>query len=105
MGTIVKKLPINKEVLVRKLNDEMGEGLVKAHHTIEAVLKVIVDTLMQGEEIRIQNFGTFKLKFVKERVCTLPSVEEGTVIPAHYKVQFAPSYVLSEAIKEISVDK
>ena len=39
---------INKEGIVRRINDKMGEGLTKSDNVLEKVIETIVDILKEG---------------------------------------------------------
>ncbi len=96
---------INKEGIVRRFNDKMGEGLAKSHTIIEKVFETIADILKEGHAVRIQGFGGFKLKHVPERKVNIPLKKEGadTVVPAHTSVQFKISTGFKESLKDVKI--
>ena len=96
---------INKEGIVRRINDKMGEGLTKSDNVLEKVIETIVDILKEGHAVRIKGFGVFTLKHVKERVINIPLKGEGTsnIAPAHTGLQFKMSHKLKEQLNDVQI--
>lgn len=86
---------MNKEELVKATSQEAGLTQAVARKCIDAVFKVIANTLKKGEEVRLVGFGTFKVKERKEKKGRNPRTKEEIVIPAKKVVKFIPGKDLS----------
>ncbi|MEM5800996.1 MAG: HU family DNA-binding protein, partial [Candidatus Aenigmatarchaeota archaeon] len=53
---------MNKEELIKATSQEAGLTQAVARKCIDAVFKVITNTLKRGEEVRLVGFGTFRVK-------------------------------------------
>lgn len=58
---------MNKEELIKATSQEAGLTQAVARKCIDAVFKVITNTLKRGEEVRLVGFGTFRVKERKEK--------------------------------------
>lgn len=93
---------INKEGIVRRLNDKTGDGLAKTHKLIDSLIEVIGDVTKEGHDVRIQNFGTFKLRHKDEREARVPSTGGTTLVPAHTVVKFIPAASFKALISDVT---
>lgn len=70
----------------------------KAGVAVEAVLEHIRSTMKKGEEVRIPDFGTFKVAKRKAREGRNPATGEPLNIPASRVAKFTPSKGLKDAL-------
>lgn len=66
---------------------------------MKAFLKVAGDALAAGGDIRLQGIGTLKTVDVAARNSYNPSHKQKEVVPAHKRVRFIQSAVMSKALK------
>ncbi|NJP06458.1 MAG: HU family DNA-binding protein [Chloroflexaceae bacterium] len=66
---------------------------------IEMALKVIADTLAQGEKVTLTGFGTFEVRDRQEREGVNPQTREKITIPATKTPGFSASSTLKEQVK------
>lgn len=71
----------------------------KATAIIDNVLNHIRTTLQAGNEVRLPDFGTFKVAKRKEREGRNPATGETIKIPASRVPKFSPAKGLKEALK------
>ncbi|MDD3907643.1 MAG: HU family DNA-binding protein, partial [Bacteroidales bacterium] len=67
---------------------------------LKAFFKVIEDSLFEGETVKIQGLGTFKLLKVESRKSVNVSTGEEFEIKEHYKISFSPDNTLKEIVNE-----
>lgn len=94
---------VNKEGIVRRFNDKMGEGLAKSNHIIDALVDTLKDIMKEGHDVRIQGFGVFKLKRKPERTIIVPSTKESKVIAEHTSVSFHASQKMKDEVTDIRI--
>jgi DNA-binding protein HU-beta len=70
----------------------------KAGIAVEAVLNHIKATMKKGEEVRIPDFGTFKVTKRKAREGRNPATGKTIQIPAAIVAKFAPSKGLKDML-------
>jgi DNA-binding protein HU-beta len=70
----------------------------KAGHAVEAVLAHIKSSMKKGDEVRIPDFGTFKVAKRKARTGRNPATGAEIKIPAAKVPKFTPSKGLKELL-------
>ena len=70
----------------------------KAGHAVDAVLAHIQASMKKGEDVRIPDFGTFKVAKRKAREGRNPSTGATIKIPASIVPKFAPAKKLKELL-------
>ncbi len=68
--------------------------------TVEDVFMIILDTLEHGEEVKISQFGTFKVKNRKERTGINPITKEQITIISKKSLSFHPSLNVKERLNK-----
>ncbi len=81
---------MNKTQLVDAIAEEAGLSKANGKVALDAVLKVISDTLKRGEEVAIVGFGSFKITERKARMGKNPQTHAPMEIPAKKVVKFKP---------------
>ena len=71
------------------VDDKDGKKYVKK--VVDSTFKKVVDVVSKGENLKIRDFGTFKLKVLKARKMMVPFTKEEKLIPERKKVKFLPS--------------
>ena len=66
---------------------------------LDATEDVIVQNLLDGRSVLMQNFGTLEVKQKKERISVHPKTGERTMVPPKQQVAFKPNQTLKEEIK------
>ena len=95
---------MGNKLLLQDLIDRLSEsGKLKkkdAEQFLRAFFKVIEESLFQGEVVKIQGLGTFKLLKVDARKSVSVSTGEEFQIDEHYKISFIPESSLKELINK-----
>ena len=93
---------MNKKITFPELIESVATTTEASKRTSEMFLKelfsVISDSLVKGENVKIKNFGQFKLTEVGERKSVNVNTGEEMKIPSHTKVSFVPDKSLADAI-------
>lgn len=93
---------MNKKITFPELVDAVATITNTSKRTSETFLKelfaTITDALARGENVKIKNFGVFKLVEVGERKSVNVNTGEEMQIPGHVKVSFSPDKSLADAI-------
>lgn len=89
---------INKPELVEKVAAEMGGTKKQAEDAVNAVFDVLTTSLIEGQDVRIPKFGTFKVKTTAARTGRNPSTGAAVEIPAGKKLAFQVASDLKGAL-------
>ena len=73
---------------------------VNAKLAVNAVFAAIEEALVNGDEVKIAGFGTFKVKERKERTGRNPRTKEEIIVPASKTLAFSPAKALKEAVNK-----
>ena len=85
--------------LVELVYRETGCTRKQATTIINCFVALIVESLSNGEDVRIEDLGNFKIKRSPERVYTLKG--EKTISPAHSRVTFSPMPGLKKKVRDL----
>jgi len=95
---------MNNKLLFQDLTDQLSEsGKLKKKDTeefLKAFFKVFEDALFEGETVKINGLGTFKLLRVESRKSVNVSTGEEFEIKEHYKISFSPDKTLKKIVNE-----
>ena len=69
-------------------------------HQINTLFKCIIDLLSDGSEVKVGDFGVFKVSVIKEHVGRNPRTGESVNVPEKKKVVFSPSKNMVELVSE-----
>lgn len=93
---------MNNKLLLQNLTDQLSElGKIKkkdAEEFVKAFFKVIEDTLFQGDIVKINGLGTFKLLKVEPRKSVNVSTGQEIKIKEHYKITFTPEQAIKDLV-------
>ena len=89
---------INKTDLAAKLAETLDISKTTAAKAVSALVALMTDTLIEGEQIRIADFGTFEIRERSARTGRNPKTGEAVEIPACKAVGFKASKKLKEAV-------
>ena len=64
---------LTKAKIVENLFESVGLSKNESAEVLDNMLKIILKTLSEGKQMKISNFGTFKLR--KKESCILHSVD------------------------------
>jgi DNA-binding protein HU-beta len=88
---------MNKTDFIESIEPIVGSKKA-ASAFMDSLTKNIITALQNGEEVRLSNFGIFKINKRKERTGVNPRTGEKIKIPAKKIPVFSPSKSLKEAV-------
>ena len=89
---------MNQTELISAVAERAGLSKADVGKALEAVVGVVTETLKQGEEVRISNFGTFGTSEHGERQGRNPQTGEAITIAASKGVKFTPGKAIKTAL-------
>ena len=79
---------MNKAEYIEKLSEELAVTKSEAAKNFNAVVKCIVHSMKENDELKFLGFGTFKVKKTKDSNIRLPNGEK-LYVEAKRKVKFS----------------
>lgn len=89
---------MNKTELVKAVAEKTNLTLVAAGDVVNAVFGSITEALVEGQEVALPGFGTYKVAERAERTCRNPKTGETIKVPASKSVSFKVSKALNEKL-------
>lgn len=89
---------MNKTDLINTITEKSDLSKSEVELVIDEFLQLIEDGVVNGEEVKLSNFGVFYNKKRLARKGTNPSDGSPLVIPANSTVGFRPSKSLKEKL-------
>ena len=90
---------MTKAELITEITSKTGIEKVAVHETVEGLMKVIKNTMINGENVYLRGFGSFIVKKRAKKTGRNISKNITIIIPEHYIPAFKPAKVFSEKIK------
>lgn len=90
---------MNKPELVRRISEESGLNLTQAESAVNAVVKVVTDSLAEGTEVKLVGFGKFTTITRKARTGRNPQNGEVLQLPETKTAKFVPGELLVKAVR------
>lgn len=81
---------MNKTQLVEVMSLDAGLSKVEARKAVDAMLRVTVQTLQQGDKVSLSGFGTFSIQQKPPRMGRNPRTGAAVAVPARKVVRFRP---------------
>lgn len=89
---------ITLPALITLLSDKSGKTKKQCEDFLREFFNTIVDTLAEGENVRVKGLGTFKVITVEARKSVNVNTGEQMEIPSHRKIVFIPAKELAEEV-------
>ena len=94
---------MTKAEVILEISQKTGIDKADVSASLEGFFSVVKNALSEGENVYIRGFGSFTVKYRKEKVGRIISKNEAVVIPAHYIPSFKPSKKFIEKVKTAGV--
>ena len=101
----MSKKVVTKALVVNHLNENIGLSKRECQIFLESFLDVIFFELKNHSDVKIVNFGIFKIKSKKSRIGRNPKTKEEFMISERNVVKFKPSDFLINLINSNIADK
>ena len=89
---------MSKQILIDVVAEKCGLTKDKSKDVVDAVLEAIMDSMKSGKDIRIPDFGTFKVAHRKAREGRNPATGKTIQIPASNVPKFTPAKKLKDGL-------
>ena len=90
-----------KRDMVMKIAEETGMIQQDVYKVIQKTLEMIMESLANGENVELRNFGVFELRERKQRIGRNPNKPEQVVtIPTRNVVKFKPGKIMKEKVSQ-----
>ena len=89
---------MTKKELVEIVAEKMGITYSEAEESLNTFLEVIMQSMANGEKVKIMGFGSFESFLAKERKGHNPYSNVAITIPVHRSVRFKAGKYLKEYI-------
>lgn len=89
---------MNKTEFIKALAEKASMTQKDAGVALEAVLETVKEALAQGERVQLIGFGSFEVRYRKERKVVAPGTKKEIVVPATKVPAFRPGKSLKEAV-------
>jgi DNA-binding protein HU-beta/integration host factor subunit alpha len=90
---------MNNKIFISELAQRLGYSTKDTQKMIYQVVDAMVDTLLQGNSVGIQNFGSFEVKKKMERVMVSPTTGQRMLVPPKLVLGFRISPKWKEQLK------
>ena len=90
---------MTKADIVNEISEKTGIEKMAVQATVEAFMKTICNSMVEGKNVYLRGFGTFVVKKRAEKIGRNISKNTTVVIPAHYIPAFKPAKTFSDRVK------
>mgnify|MGYP001487760847 CR=1 FL=1 len=80
------------------INKEIGISRSESSYFVDAVVNEMIQSLIEKKILKISSFGTFKIRYKKERIGRNPKTGTEHTISARNTISFVASKILKEKI-------
>ncbi len=101
----MEKKVLTKALVVNHLNESIGLSKRECQYFFESLLDVISSQLKSHKDVKIVNFGIFRVKNKKSRIGRNPKTKEEVIISKRNVVTFKPSIFLINLINSNIIEK
>ena len=92
------RINLTKKDIINSLYMQLGFSKKVLELILEDMLNIITHNIIKEKKINISNFGTFELRFKKQRQGRNPKTKEIKIISARNVILFKPSKYLRDFI-------
>ena len=89
---------LTKAILSERIHDRVGVTRKEAGDLVDSVLGLMQEALLEGEKIKISNFGNFVVRDKSARRGRNPQTGEPLIITRRRVMTFKPSQRLRDAM-------
>ena len=90
---------MTKADIVNDISEKTGIEKMAVQATVEAFMKTIRNSMVEGKNVYLRGFGTFVVKKRAEKIGRNISKNTTVVIPAHYIPAFKAAKTFSDRVK------
>jgi DNA-binding protein HU-beta len=90
---------MTKADIVNEISEKTGIEKMAVQATVEAFMKTIRNSMVDGKNVYLRGFGTFVVKRRAEKIGRNISKNTTVVIPSHFIPAFKPAKTFSDRVK------
>ncbi len=98
----MKKSVLTKSLMINYLNETIGLSKRECQIFFETFVEIIVERILKKEDVKIVNFGIFKIRKKKSRIGRNPRTKEEVMISSRHVIRFKASEFLLNTINSSS---
>ncbi len=91
-------MSVSKSDIVKKVAKTLNISQDNVHFIVRETFTEISNSLAEGEDVRLKDFGSFSTTDIAEKEGRNPKTGEPLTIAAHKRLKFKPSSVLKSAV-------
>lgn len=92
---------MNNKEFIDNIAQKTGCGKELVTHLLDSFISIVAESVLGGNSISVQGFGTFELKEKSERKIYNPSSKSFKTVPSKKVVNYKMSSVLKDKINNI----
>ena len=96
---------LTKRDMVVKISEEVGITQQQAFAVIQKTLEHITDSLAEGNNVELRNFGVFQIKQREARLARNPRTGEPVPVEAKNVVTFKPGKEMEERVRQFKASE
>ncbi len=93
-------MSLTKDKLIIRLQTQVGLDKQESRQLVERLLRIMKDTLVEGEEVLISGFGKFSVRQKNARQGRNPQTKESLMLRPRKVMVFKASGVLRERLNK-----
>ena len=93
------KKTLTRNDIIEAISENVGLSLSDSSAIIEEIFELIMNELGQGNDVKISSFGTFSVRYKKQRIGRNPKTGLEAPIIARNVVTFSSSNILKSNFK------
>ena len=94
------RINLTKQEIVNSIYMQIGYSKKISENLLEDFFEIILLNLKKNNKVKIAKFGTFELRFKKERIGRNPKTKKTAIISERKVVLFKPSKELKNKINK-----
>ena len=88
---MIQKKNITRDDIADSINSKFGFSKSDCLDLVNNIIEIIINGLQKSNEVKIHNFGTFKLRRKKSRIGRNPKTKVEVLISDRNVISFKPS--------------
>jgi DNA-binding protein HU-beta len=96
---------MTKAEIIAEISTKTGIEKVAVQQTIESMMKVVRNSLINDENVYLRGFGSFIVKKRAKKTGRIITKNATIIIPEHYIPAFKPAKTFTERVKTAHVKK
>ena len=96
----MKRINLTKKEIINSIYMQIGFSKVISETLLEDIFDILLQNILKHKKVKISKFGTFELRYKKQRIGRNPKTNEQYVIKPMKVISFKPSGELKNKINK-----